>query len=924
MNKAANKTSGTAFDPTAWLEKKRLEKTLDSNSEKNASDKKAIASISINSTLGSTLSSGGVGFHAGLTTAIAVPARANVFEKLENFVDHLVLEQLKRPEDLVKLNPSRRESLGRFLSELCRIAEPQDAQEALKSFIRIDRSEAEHEALKQLFKQIALVQIGKALLIKSWDETQGTTSTKADLKDLTAAVERGLRPFMHLQTSTCQLVQRNFYSWYKLSTGSQEALWDLISEIENLNDAKEWLLTHAIELSAETLGERDRYSKVFYENLWNAIEKNKLFESKGNTHYGFSPTLRDGCLIEYAPKQIEWMGFEPLSFELLFGEIRYLWKQPKNLPLWVKGSGLEMSMEQQATMLLTHSGKQNVLQQMDAISCCEIALITEESLIRTQSRAMAAQALRKQVDAHAILKKLKQPTTTRGMYQACQALEKLRQGGALVWAREELLNETSGKPALSFILNQAKIQLIADFSTLQFAGDQDCEKLKRDIPKALYVLKKESNLESRKSHRPLMIKAYGTLRNANDVAILFDRVMSLVQKPDQAFPLEPFQIHARVSPIDQREWEQHWFNPTDDQLVDRIEDLKRNSTPLGQLAVVRTVHPALGLNRGLEPDLFANQNTEAAHAFYAWVESSKNGNEIFTAAHNQLPEYMKSSHTLFSITPVQVQYSEALQVLVRSQLTRDWFNYSVERKKGAWLLRDTDLKSIPIPKHISELLLEPVPSDLLSESAQKVLSQIPAEPGQAHKNLETLSDTDVGLKGQAFILAAQVLQNIETHQGTLFSLVSADEQIQYSKLFKTVMSAPDLQALNQHPLVRFTATLSPHLAIQQITLMKFPTPGILLTTAKGLTQPLFIQDQWLRERCFEMMQELQTQIAEPTWGELCATIQLPKNPNQAQAMSLQILKAYAHEKMKRKELNHLLEACLMNPGTAQSKVGLLQ
>jgi len=888
------------FDPLALLEKKRLQKSLTDTQTLSATIAEALT-----------------------PNASAIPILTNptAFEKLEQFLDHLVLEQLKKPEDLLKLNPSRRESLGRFLSELCRTPVPTDPQEALKTFTRIDRSEAEHEALKQLFKQIALVQIGKALLIKSWSEPSLKAFAKSDLKDLTAAVERGLRPFIHLQTSTCQLIQRNFYSWYKLSAASQEALWDLLSEIQDLDHAKEWLLDRAIQLSAETLGERDRYSKVFYRNLWKAVEKNRLFEAKRGTHYGFSPTLRDGCMMEYAPDSIEWMGFEPLSFELLFGEIRYLWKTPKRLPLWVKGSGLEMSMEQQCSMLLTHSGKQNVLQQMDAISCCEIALITEENLIRTQARSMAAQALRKQVDQHSILKKLKQPTTTRGMYQACQALEKLRQDGVLVWAREELLDESSGKPALSFILNQARILLIADFTALQVEGGSDCERIKRDIPKALYILKKESQLEARKSHRPLMIKAYGTLRNAADVSILFDRVISLVQKPDQAFPLEPFQLHARVSPIDQREWEQHWFNPTDDQLVDRIEDLKRNATPLGQLAVIRTTHPSL--SSPSEPGLFADVD-RADQGFYAWVESNKNGNEVFTARASNLPEYMKGSHALFSIVPMQPEWNEPLQVLVRSQLTRDWFNYSVERKKGAWLLRESDLKSIPVPRHISQFLANPMPIEALSDSAQKALGQIPSEPGHAHTHLEALSETHPQLKAHAFVLASQVLEHLENHQGMLFSLVSPDEQIQYPKLFKTVMTEKDLQPLHQHPLIRFTPTLTAHMAIQQISVMKFPTPGVLLTTSKGLTLQLFIQDQWLRERCFEMMQELQSQVAEPTWGELCSSIRLPKNPSQAQSMSQQILKAYAHEKLKRKELNHLLGACLMNPGAAQSKVGLLQ
>ena len=90
------------------------------------------------------------------------------FAPLESFLHTLVLEQLKKPEELLKLNPSRRESLARFLSELSRLPEPTDATDALKRFTRMDRSEAEHTALKQLFKQIGLVQIAKALLLKSW------------------------------------------------------------------------------------------------------------------------------------------------------------------------------------------------------------------------------------------------------------------------------------------------------------------------------------------------------------------------------------------------------------------------------------------------------------------------------------------------------------------------------------------------------------------------------------------------------------------------------------------------------------------------------------------------------------------------------------------------------------------------------------
>jgi hypothetical protein len=909
-----------SFDPTAWIEKKRLETTLEKTLPWSITEKPLPSSVP-------TLTQ-------SVLEVSNTPTNVD-FKRLEDFWEHLVLEQLKKPEELLKLNPSRRESLGRFLAELSRLPEPELPQETLKNFVRMDRSVSEHEALKQLFRQIGFVQIAKALLLKSWSRsTDGPAKqelTKNDLKDLTAGVEKGLRPFIHLQTSTCQLIQRNFYSWYKLDPNSQLELWDILQSLENLDETKDWLLRSSRQLSAETLGERERYSKCFYQNIWSAVQKHKLVDFKSSFHYGFSPTLRDGSLMEHAPSQVEWIGFEPLSFELLFCEIRYFWDSPKKTPLWLKGSGLEMSMEQQTSMLLTHSGKQNSIQQMDAISACEVAFIAEESLIRTQSRSLAAQALRKQVDEHTILKKLKQATTTRGTYQACQALEKLRQDGVLIWAREELLTEASGKPALQFILNQAKILLIADFTTL----DCESENLKRDLPKALYILKKENNLEKRKGHRPQLIKVYGTLKSPDDVTLLFDRVVSLVQKPEQVFPLEPVQIQSRVSPMDQREWEQHWFNPTDDDLVDRIEDLKLNSVRLGQLAVIRALHTsAESLQKPGELSLFSHAQKiefeeKAAHGFYVWVENSRNGNEIFCSDSAQLPTYMKNGSSLFWVTPIQPKWQRPLQSLIRSQLTRDWFNYSVERKKGNWILRESDLQAIPVPRHINEILTQSDVYESALSDYPTIVNLVATDPGQALQSIEQFQTSATSaeylkLKALAFVIAAESLHQTETHQGTLFSLISPEEQIILPRFVKTVLSEGDLAPLHQHPLVRFTASLSPHMAIQQISQVKFPSPGLLLTTSKGLSQQLYIQDTWLRELCHELMRELQEKVAEPTWDELCAHVRLPKNPTQAHSMSQQILRAFSTEKMKRKELNHLVGTCLLHVNASHPQVGLLQ
>jgi hypothetical protein len=839
------------------------------------------------------------------------------FPEWEAFFQDLVLEQLKRPASLLTLNPSRRESLGRFLSELSRLPEPENPGEALRNFVRNERTQSEHEALKQLFKQISIVQIAKALLLLSWRRSEGKEIGRADLKDLTAAISKELGKFIHLQTSSCQLIQRNFYSWSKLSDAMQDRLLALLSHLQDAGPVREWLLSRARCLSAETLGERERYGCAFYQNLWKSIGRHELLNTRSDSLIGFSPTLRDGCLMEFAPSHIEWIGFEALSFELLFCEVRYLWSSPKCPPLWLKGNALEMSMEQQKDLLLTACGKQNILKQMDSVTCADVALIAEESLIRTQGRSLAAQALRKSVDLHPVLKKLKQPSTTRGMYQACQSVDKLRQGGILIWAREELLDEASGKPALQFLLDQASLLLIADLTGLS----SESEQVKRDIPKALYIFKKETRLEERKSHRPILIKAFGTLRNEADEALLFDRLMSLIKKPGQIFPPEPFHLRTRVSPMDQREWEQHWFNPNDDQMVEQIESLKRQSDPFGQFASIRTVQPFQAIPENPSALQGISGHTRLNDGFFVWVESSKNGNEIFTSSEAKLPAYVKGLSSLFWVSPLRKEWSQPLQALLRSPLARDWFEYSIERKKGAWILKEADLKSVPVPRHLCEALVAEIPehSDLDPKTA-KILGLISTEPHAALSAIEREPE----LKALAFIHASRVIEHIEDHQGSLFKLISPDEQLLYPKLFETVLTEQDLCGIHQHSLIRYTPTLTLHQAIRTVTVMKSPTPGLILTTPRGLTQVLYIQDTWLRDRCHEAIEEIKKENPEPTWGEITRLVRLPRNPEQAVSMGNQILKAFGTEKLKRKELTHLLGVCLRPQQDGSERVGLLQ
>ncbi len=270
--------------------------------------------------------------------------------------------------------------------------------------------------------------------------------------------------------------------------------------------------------------------------------------------------------------------------------------------------------------------------------------------------------------------------------------------------------------------------------------------------------------------------------------------------------------------------------------------------------------------------------------------------------------------------------------MIRSQLTRDWLNYSAERKKGGWSLKEVDIKSIPVPKHISAHFKN-LANTAMSESTkqnnpleQRLTSLVPARPGEALTLMENNKAEAALLKAKIFVLAAEVLHQQKKEQATLFSMVRNDGQIHQQTLEKIVLQENDLCRIDQHPLIRFTPTLLENLAISSITSVQQPSPGILLATSKGLTQFLHIQDLWLRERVLEKITQVQTYLSEPTWKEICAEIKVPKNPAQTKLVTAQIIKAFHDEKMRKKELVHLLGACLIEntEHSSPAKIGLLQ
>jgi hypothetical protein len=843
--------------------------------------------------------------------------RLHVFEE---YLDRVVEEHSRNPAELLKLNPSRKESLGRFLSELARQPEPADSAKALCAFIAPDRSAIQHQAVVHLYRQIVVVHLAKVLLLRSWCERGLCTFDASDFRDPNAALDRMLRGHATLARPAWQITQKNFFSWYKPNPQQEKELLDLFQGAGNMTDdeVRDWILELAIATSANTLGERDRYTRVLYKSLWKAIEANRLLREapslpgfQPGARFGYCPTLREGSVFQDAPPGLEWIGFESINFELIFAELRILWNGPRPPLLWAKGSGLEMRSDGQG-QLPWNPGSVDVIDQIDDINSCDIAWILEETIIKPQGRSLAAQALRRKVDDHPRLKKLKHLGTSRGMFQALQSLEKLRSGGIMVWVREELLTDESGKPILNELIQEAQILLIADLSALR---SEDAT-VQRDLPKALYLFRRESNIELRQSHRPVMVKAFGALHAESDVHLLFHRLFQLIHRPDVVFPPEPFSLNARISPLIQAEWENRWMNPADDVWVDRIEHLKRNSESLANLCTIRLIQERKKNAATVTPEAIA---PVSENGFFVVVTHKKNESKIETASgQNDLFVPSESDSEIFWIAPMQPEWSAPLRRLVESSFTRDWLNYHAERRRGCWIIRELDLKSLPVPTELSQALRADSTSfDQESVTAELDPLRFPTEHIQAR--LKALAPDRPILRGFAFWKAAHALEFIEQQSKPLFSLLLPDDELDWSRLFEATLSPAQLTSLDRHPLVRIQGPLPDLATISQITRIKTPGDGLLLTSEKSIYKQLLIFDPWLLQVVEESITRLLKQVGSLSWKECLQNLLIPKDVPPAQEIATQVVQGVHAERLRMRELHHLLGASL-NP----VDMGLLQ
>jgi len=815
---------------------------------------------------------------------------------------------------LLQLNPSRREAIAQYMDRLAGIAPgpsmlagAADAAGGLRRWIEGPRSPAQEAALRTYFEEVALITLGQAIVMKSWSDRGIRAFHEKDLGNLNWVLSSALKPHIPLDREGWQITRPNLYSWYNPSVSVQHEIWATLESWRITDEGPGFLISllgPARQAHPQTFEPRG-YDPRLYKAIWDQLRKmgfspNPEPGTLRRSKIVFSPTLRDGSLVRTGPVNLSWIGLEGSPFQLMVAELVQIWWGPAAPPFWAIGTGLEVHTRDQLSLALG-SPKPSLLSRITEMEACDLAFVLEEKPIRPQGRSADSQRLREQLDSLPYFKKLKSATTTLGDLQSCVALNKLRPGAALWWAREESLGSAAGKEVLNFILDRAKILCEWDFSELEHSLPVAFPL----FPKHLYLLVREPRLDERLNHRPQKISMHGQIRSHVELPLVLEDALESLLKPHQA--RGHWQIRVHKSPTAQRDWAERWPDPTSQSVVRMLDKLKASSMPLATSATIRPT-PEGDASRDHAWSVHPNLKGLWIHA-----ENTPEGRKLVALP---LPRPGREAKgTGFLVLLPDENWIGPLSHFLDSAPVRHWLEHHAERRGDRWTLTEQLVRWIPIPKTLLRALGSPAVAELdqstqfaapLPGDWERLASEVAYHPKVVKDALDRLSwdETGIEIRAQLFVRAARALEFMQSGQNRLLTIVSQDGRIRWRDLLD-VLPRTELIAIPQHPRVRMSGSLPPHIPIGRIDRVKTPSPGILLSTESGFTLHLGSDSLLIVDMIADQLEGL----VSPTWSELVQSLRLPRRLELAESTASDVLRSHGEQVGKLRELTDLLNAC---------------
>ncbi|MFN7685089.1 MAG: hypothetical protein ACK5QT_06720 [Oligoflexia bacterium] len=826
---------------------------------------------------------------------------------------------VREPQKILQLNPTRREAICKHLEVLSDEppATAKSSQERLKRWLESSAALNPSSPLSRYFKEVALLALSESILLKSWSDRGIRKWKREDLQDLNATLHGALKTHLPMDREGWQFTRPNLYSWYKLPAEIQETLWKEFAHWRMVEEGPELLIALAQRLlsappSLEFHSPLLSYDEQVYRALWRALSGSLADETPDHSrkHWAFSPTLRDGSVVRASSPSVGWYGFEQDAFWLFIAELSLLWFGPSAPPFWAVGSGLEALARDQLSLGLGAVSKPSLFQRISEMQACDFAWVSEEQTLRGSSRSPAATRFREAVEQNPMLKRLRSGGTSLGHLQACVSISKLRPGGMLWWLREEPLHASDGAEALQYLLDRGRLVAEWDLTGIQI----QCPSLsgKKTLPRALSLWVRDVDAHRRHAHQPLRIQVRGILRSHIELEPLLEDILRVLQDESHAPTRASWKLLVQKSPQPQREWANHWPEPVQEQALEFLEKIRCGSKPL---ASIGTVRPGDGTSLALKTNLLL-QGAPRGFALKQ-VQIKREGRTVRRLSCEPLgfgrSDVASSASDVsdFVVLLGDESLSAPTRAYLESEVAAFWLDQKVEIRNNRWVLREQDIKLIPIPSILlnraslraSSGFAAPLPGDW-----ERLASLLTIQPRAILDALQNLQMDQFEIRAELFVRASRMHEELRVTRARLGESVTAQGKILWRNLIHRC-DPSEIGPITLHPEILIQAPSggiplkSPMTRIQRSQQGRWK---LQLATEMGQVVTLEFGHRMIFEAVADQIEALPT----PTWSEIVELVRAPRRLDVIESRAADLLRMSGEQEMLGTDLERILEATL--------------
>jgi hypothetical protein len=812
---------------------------------------------------------------------------------LAALTDRIQQQLASEPRKILQLNPTRREAICRHLEILSGLTLPASgSQDRLRCWLE---SGTCPEALTRYWREVALFGLAQAIVLKAWSDRGTRRWKKEDLQDLNASFHGALKGQLPLDREGWQFTRPNLYSWFRLSPELQDALWREFSHWKIIEEGPELLVSLLQNLQEPSASARTVYEEQIYRVLWKHSVETALEADSKRRRSAFSPTLRDGAVVRTGSRHLEWYGLEQDALSLFVSEFSLLWWGPTSPPFWTTGSGLEALSREQLSLGLGTTAKASQHQRLAEMEACDLAWVAEENILRGSGRSPAASAFREAVEQNPVLRKLRSGGTSLGHLQACVALSKLRPGGKMWWLREEPLHASDGSEALQFLLDRGKLLAEWDLSGLQIQFPT--QPRSRPLP-ALYLWARETDLQLRHDHQPLRIRVKGAIRSHVELEPLLDDLLAALETGSApANARLHWQLYVQQSPQTQRTWADRWPELLQEENLEKLDQIRKHSTPLAALATIRGMEPS----SAKIPSIAASLSGAFRGFFVRQIQTPAGARLSCQPASSGTPD-----QAAFLVLLGDEGLSAPIRAFLESESTAFWLNQKAELRGNRWILREQDIKAIPIPKLLASGMASETPSGPLPGSWERLASSLSSQPQQVLKALASEHAKETHL--EIFFRATRIRDELRGSLAKMSDWVSREGRILWTPLLQKCETC-EWVPITLHPEVVIQAGAG-GIPLQTALIRKNrSTAGqwsLTLSTETGASIAL----KFARRLTFEMISEQIEAMENPTWSEVVEFVRAPRKPEVLEQRASTVLRAHAEQLMLVAELDKIIALTL--------------